>query len=224
LPAYILDAGSGVGVLGIAAAKALEALGVDTAVRAQDRDELARVFTSRNALRNGLSPDRLAARAERLLSGPQEGRYDLILSNLPAKAGRPVLEDFFRRSSRMLAEHGRGAVVIVNTLAEAAWNWMKDAGAMVLRTETGAEHTVFVYGAAQRDGEICPAPKRTPTSGLRPNIRLKGSATPSKPCTGWRISANRAARLSPRPSSPEGSGLSAASWSMNAARGISPCS
>lgn len=149
LPKTLLDAGCGVGILGIAAARALdEAANGECLVRAQDRDELARVFSARNALANGLQPNRYAAYTEKLLDGPENARYDLILSNLPAKAGNPVLADFFFRSGRMLTEHGRCAVVIVNTLADSARAWMRAAEVPLLEEDAGSEHTVFVTGAA----------------------------------------------------------------------------
>ena len=156
LPMTMLDAGCGVGVLGIAVARALgEAGNEDCLVRAQDRDELARVFSIRNALANGLAPNRYKAYAERLLDGPEDARYDLILSNLPAKAGNPVLADFFFRSGRMLTEHGRCAVVIVNSLAASARAWMRAAEVPLLEEEAGSEHTVFVTGAAPpRSGSL----------------------------------------------------------------------
>jgi hypothetical protein len=147
LPRTILDAGCGVGVIGIAAAGALVAEGKrDLRVRAQDRDELARAFTAANAAANGIGPEVLTAYAEPLLSGPPRARWDLILSNVPAKAGSPVLADFFFRSTRLLSVGGRALVVVVNPLAEAARSWIAKAGAAVDCEESSAEHTVFAYG------------------------------------------------------------------------------
>ena len=164
----ILDAGCGTGVLGICTAGALmdlAACGADgvssvnkatpaagerasadapTPVhcRAQDRDELARLFTEHNARRNGLSEENLAAYTEPLLAGP--GRWDFIFTNIPAKAGEPVLEDFIRRSSCLLEKNGRVFLVAVNTLAD-FFRSNINAHASLLLEETGKEHTVFVY-------------------------------------------------------------------------------
>ncbi|MDR1315985.1 MAG: methyltransferase, partial [Spirochaetales bacterium] len=140
----VLDAGCGCGVLGICAGTALRDLagkgaagercsgpgpGLASvlvpasasvpalAVRAQDRDELARLFTEYNGLRNGLAGAELEARTEALLAAPAGAAWDLILSNVPAKAGRPVLEDFIGRSAGMLKSGGLALVVVVNPLA-----------------------------------------------------------------------------------------------------------
>ncbi|GHT62382.1 hypothetical protein FACS1894109_21220 [Spirochaetia bacterium] len=82
---------------------------------------------------------------------------DLILTNIPAKAGEPVLEDFVRRSIELLNPGGRVIMVAVNTLCcffrSLILNQAQRAkvpplinqnGALV-REETGKEHTVFVY-------------------------------------------------------------------------------
>jgi hypothetical protein len=149
----VLDAGSGVGVLGIAALGALEAAGAATPrLRAQDRDELARLFTAANAERNGLAASRVDARAEPLLADPPPGGWNLILSNLPAKAGQPVLADFFARSLAVMAPDGLALIVIVGTLAAFARSALAEAGAAVRETVAGSEHAVFVYGAAATDG------------------------------------------------------------------------
>jgi hypothetical protein len=161
LPRTILDAGSGVGVLGICVAGAIQdinsktpahekadhVLGGDVHVRAQDRDELARIFTEYNAERNGLSNDVFQAHTEPLLAGPTDMRWDLILSNIPAKAGKPVLEDFIHRSTAILKKDGKVFLVAVNTLADFFRSRIIATGAPIIIEETGKEHTVFVYGS-----------------------------------------------------------------------------
>ncbi|MFA6507018.1 MAG: methyltransferase [Treponemataceae bacterium] len=154
LPKTVLDAGSGIGVLGLAIGRTLvDAGNPGVAVRAQDRDELARVFSAQNAVRNGLGAGVFNAFTEKMLDGSEGARYDLIVSNLPAKAGSPVLANFFHRSSRMLTAGGSVAVVIVNTLADSARKWLRDADAPILAEETGIEHTVFVYGESRAPGK-----------------------------------------------------------------------
>jgi hypothetical protein len=116
-------------------------------VRAQDRDELARIFTAANARRNGLGPEILHASTEPLLAGKPLGSegWDLIISNIPAKTGLPVLEDFVRRSATLLNPGGRVIIVAVNTLA-LFFEAKIQASASLLRKEQAAGHTVFVYG------------------------------------------------------------------------------
>jgi hypothetical protein len=172
LPRRVLDSGCGAGIIGICAARALakaaeaagtetagtgaagraEAAGIGTAgplrVRAQDRDDLARIFTQGNGARNGLGAAVLEARTEALLEGEAGETWDLILSNIPAKAGEPVLRDFIRRSAGLLAPGGRVLIVVVKTLADFFRSGIGDSGAALLREEAGPEHHVFVYGAS----------------------------------------------------------------------------
>jgi hypothetical protein len=199
LPHAVLDAGCGVGVIGICAARALMQLYVEAVdntgsvdagasgidgdaerppffVRAQDRDELARLFTNYNAEKNllqtaegGIGPDcnnpvpvppqsvppappsiptALEAYTEPLLAFPADCRWDLILTNIPAKAGAPVLDDFVCRSLAALNPGGRVIMVAVNTLSLFFRSLINRNGALV-REETGKEHTVFVYQRKQ---------------------------------------------------------------------------
>jgi len=146
LPRRVLDAGCGTGVIGICSCKAIMALAGEDGlyVRCQDRDELARLVTSHNAVKNNIPKGTLEAFTEPLLAGPANETWDLILTNIPAKAGTPVLEDFINRSASLLNPGGRVIMVVVNTLAD----FFRDAitaGAKLLSEEKGSGHTVFVY-------------------------------------------------------------------------------
>jgi hypothetical protein len=149
LPRRVLDSGCGAGVIGICAARALaEAAGEPPLVRAQDRDDLARIFTLGNGVRNGLGAAVLEARTEALLEGGAGETWDLILSNIPAKAGEPVLRDFIHRSVALLAPGGRVLIVVVKTLADFFRSGIGESGAPLIREEAGPEHLVLVYGAS----------------------------------------------------------------------------
>ena len=186
LPFYMLDAGSGIGVLGICAARAIADLAAAAPgnrarnkpivhCRAQDRDYLGKIFTEYNAVINGLSleprsaekvyleassPIIFEAYAEPLLAGPFGQKWDLILSNIPAKAGIPVLEDFMDRSIRLLKKGGLVFLVVVNTLAGFFRSGIS-ASASIHREETGKEHTVFVYGPESGE-DFVPLPGKAP--------------------------------------------------------------
>ena len=137
-----MDAGCGAGIIGICAAAAL---GDVSSIRCQDRDELARLVTLHNAAKNKIPPPALAAFAEPLLAGPEGAGWDLILSNIPAKAGGPVLEDFVRRSAGLLNPGGRAMIVAVSPLADFFRRQIADAGAELVLEERGPGHSVFVY-------------------------------------------------------------------------------
>jgi hypothetical protein len=125
-------------------------------VRAQDRDELARSFTVYNAVQNGVPPSVLSAHTEPLLAcpaTPPEGsgpatslHWDLILSNIPAKTGGPVLLDFISRSAVQLTPGGLTALVVVNPLANLLRTQIGELDLPLIHDETGAGHTVLVYG------------------------------------------------------------------------------
>jgi SAM-dependent methyltransferase len=200
LPRRVLDAGCGVGVIGICVARALTAAAGAAApllVHCQDRDELARLFTLENAARNGIGdsganlsgPIVFSAHTEPLLSCEPGESFDLVLSNVPAKAGTPVLEDFAGRSLGLLAPGGRAAIVVVNTLAEFFRRAIGDcANARLIRKEAGVEHTVFVYGAV----EDMPIPKAGPAEQAlleRYPFYLRGSACYEMEGVGYHIDA-----------------------------------
>ena len=154
-PLRVLDAGCGTGVIGICAAAAIAPLvnGGRFSVRCQDRDELARLITAHNAACNGISPALLEAHTEPLLAGPPgaevPGAWDLILTNIPAKAGTPVLADFVRRSAGLLNPGGRVIMVAVRTLAGFFREQLALAAeAELLQEHQSPGHSVFVYGQA----------------------------------------------------------------------------
>jgi hypothetical protein len=176
LPRTVLDCGCGVGVIGICAAAALEKLragdpsipAAGLRVRAQDRDELARLFTEYNARENRIPPDLFEAHTEPLLAGPAGGRWDLILSNIPAKAGRPVLEDFVLRAAALLNPGGRIMLVAVQPRAGFFRRRIESLGAGPPREEAGAEYSVFVYaGPSASSGTAARGPAEALPAGGR---------------------------------------------------------
>ena len=165
-PRYVLDSGCGVGVIGICAAAAImaapatrrESQAGGVWVRSQDRDELARLLTMYNAEKNGVPPSALEAHTEPLLAGEQDARWDLILSNIPAKAGGPVLRDFVRRSAGLLRPGGRVIMVAVHTLADFFREEIRAAGLDLLREEKSGWKPDARRGAA-------PLPAKAPAGG-----------------------------------------------------------
>jgi hypothetical protein len=152
-PRRILDCGCGCGVIGICAAALVLPSAPDLRVRAQDRDELARIFTGYNALANGIPPGVLEARTEALLAGPPDSSWDLILSNIPAKAGEPALEDFIPRSLGLLNEGGKVLVVAVRPLEDFFRSRIGRAGGLIFREEAGPGHIVLGYARRAKEAE-----------------------------------------------------------------------
>ena len=134
-----LDVGCGVGVLGICLGKQ----NPNALVTFQDRDALACEFTRTNARVNQVGNARIAGALA--LEGIPGERFDLIVSNVPAKAGKRVLEDFFRRVPGFLTPRGVAACVIVSPLGELARAVLSECNATVLHEETNGTHDVYHF-------------------------------------------------------------------------------
>lgn len=146
----VCDTGCGTGVLALALKKRFP--GMD--VTASDRDALALAFAGANAAANGLP---LSLVPDRLL--PSSKQYDLVLSNIPAKAGDPVIRDFFQRLPEVLNPGGRGAVVIVEPLRGLAESALDSAGARILHQEEAPGYWVSLFEYPEGPG---------PSGGAKP--------------------------------------------------------
>ena len=135
----IADVGCGTGAIGIAL---LKANGLASCVF-QDRDALALEFAQSNCDVNGVSARSRFAGG--LGMQPVDGEFDLILSNLPAKAGLPVLAELSSEISWRLKPGGVGAVVIVSPLADALGEMLSGCGAKVFHTEDRKSHRVYLF-------------------------------------------------------------------------------
>ncbi|QEN04230.1 methyltransferase domain-containing protein [Thiospirochaeta perfilievii] len=136
----IYDIGCGVGVIGIALQKSFP--NIKEAVL-QDRDSLAVEFSKNNGELNGLSS--IEYSTDLALLGVENRKFDLILSNIPAKAGEKVLINFLSRSGSFLNENGKCCVVIVASLANFAESTLKNAGCEILFKEYNKQYTVLHY-------------------------------------------------------------------------------
>jgi 16S rRNA (guanine1207-N2)-methyltransferase len=142
-----IDIGCGVGVVGAS----IRAASPGASVILQDRDALAVAFALENWRGNDLGDVRLDCGLGFWHIGGES--FDLVASNLPAKAGRPVLESFFRRARGCLAPGGTAAVVIVAPLAEMAMSAVKKLGCDFLHTESTREYAVVHFSAGDADAE-----------------------------------------------------------------------
>jgi len=136
---HAVDTGCGTGVIGLSLKKRFP----DMEVLFQDRDTLAVAYTEANARSNGILPNRVEPAL--LLEGLEPDSQDLIVSNIPAKAGETVIRDFFSYAGSFLKEGGRVAVVIVDPLKELAESALKEAECRILHRESTKMHTVFHF-------------------------------------------------------------------------------
>jgi len=134
-----VDVGCGVGVIGLSLKKKYP----DMDVTLQDRDALAIEFSKENAGHNKIKEIHYSGNLA--LDGIKEGSQDLILSNLPAKAGNTVLQDFITKSLNFLSPNGICAVVVVATLRDTIQTAIRKTKAEIIFTEDTREYTVFHY-------------------------------------------------------------------------------
>ena len=134
----ILDLGCGTGVLGLALAKRF-----GSALTARDRDALALAVTAHNAAGNGIPCTTRGGVDTINPDGSREhGSYQLVVANLPAKAGAPVLARLLAAATEVTAPGGRVGVVVVAPLAEEVRRAFT-AVAELIHERHGNRHAVF---------------------------------------------------------------------------------
>ncbi len=143
----VYDIGCGVGVLGIAAAASL---GADRLVL-EDRDSFSVALACLNAWRNRLSAEIVPN------SAPTGARsfapVDLVLCNIPAKAGASIHRLMLQHAVSHLLPGGLAGFVVVRTLAASV---ERNLDTMPVRVERidGPGHTVFIVDRVQaRDND-----------------------------------------------------------------------
>jgi len=160
----VLDIGCGVGTLGLTLKKKYPRMEMVL----QDRDALAAAFSRINAEKNGISD--ITILGGLAFEGLDGRLFDLIVSNVPAKVGTPVLLHFYRQTLEHLATHGTAAIVVVNPIADLTLDSLLEAGADVTLREPASGHTVvhFTHGGkkaapAGASAKVTPAAEENAT-------------------------------------------------------------
>jgi 16S rRNA (guanine1207-N2)-methyltransferase len=163
----MLDIGCGVGVLGLS----LKKIYPDMHLVAQDRDALAVTFTTQNASLNEL--EGVVAQGGLAFDGLVDQEFDLIVSNLPGKAGHAALQDMLRRMPAYLTENGMAAVVVVKPLAELVAETLAEMESEMLLREEASGYEVFHFKAASCGRSLDPAMEssRDAEENLEPYFR-----------------------------------------------------
>lgn len=137
--AKILDLGCGYGPLALT----LKALYPESVVHAMDRDALAVDYTRQNAALNGLVGVEVYGS---LGYDDVRGRdFDLILSNIPGKAGETVIASLLRDAVHFLKPGGLVAIVVVAALEGVVAQALDDPGIEIAFQETRSGHAIFHY-------------------------------------------------------------------------------
>ena len=135
----ILDAGCGTGILGTALKKS----SAGSELFLYDRDALAVNFTKLNLEKNGITE--YTAAVSLLMFPFSDRKFDLIVSNLPAKAGKKVLGDFIRQAPLHLSREGTAAVVIVKPLSDFALKTLNENKLKITHSVKTANYSVFHF-------------------------------------------------------------------------------
>jgi SAM-dependent methyltransferase len=159
----VLDLGSGIGVLGVV----LVALDPRRALTAVDRDALACRYTRRNLVLNELASAGTDAPAPARVLGSlgydqlrpldEDDRFDLIVSNLPGKAGASVIEHLIAGAAGVAAADAIVGFVVVRPLADLVTDAVAAAGYRLLLAKGNKTHQVVV--AQITDPDPVPVPE-----------------------------------------------------------------
>ena len=149
-PQCILDLGCGYGPLGLT----LKGLHPESAVHMVDRDALAVDYSRQNAGLNGISGVEIYGSLG--YDDVKPSKFDLIVANIPGKAGEPVITHLLREAGYYLAPGGLAAVVVVAPLEETVAKILGETpGAEIVLRRNRSGHAVFHYNFK---GEV-PAPE-----------------------------------------------------------------
>lgn len=108
-----------------------------------ERDWLAAEFAKRNAAQLGLEDVTIVPGLG--YEGLQGSKFDLIVSNLPAKAGKPVHQSMLWGASQHLAPGGQVWLVVVSPLKEQIEEMLDVEGIEVFERIPSSQHTIFGY-------------------------------------------------------------------------------
>ena len=135
-----LDFGCGYGVLGLALREQMPGWRVTLV----DRDALAVAFSRWNAERLGFDDGSVTCAVGLGVDNAPNGGWNLMLWNVPGKAGRPVIAALTRDVAASLADGGIAALVVVNPLAATVRDSLVTGDAItIVHDEAHSDHTVI---------------------------------------------------------------------------------
>ena len=104
--ASLLDIGCGYGTMGLAYGKAYPELSIEMI----DVNERALVLAQENAQKNGIK--NVDIHESNLYDAVKKNQYEIIISNLPIRAGKTVVHTILEKAYDYLAENGQLVIVI----------------------------------------------------------------------------------------------------------------
>jgi 16S rRNA (guanine1207-N2)-methyltransferase len=139
-PQRILDLGCGYGPIGLT----LKKLYPDSALHMVDRDALALSYSRQNVALNGL--DSVEIYGSLSYDDVKQADFDLIVSNIPGKAGEAVITHLLQEAHYYLTPDGLAAVVVVAALETTVMKILENTPDLeiVLRQKRSG-HAIFHY-------------------------------------------------------------------------------
>lgn len=170
----VLDIGCGIGTLGLT----LKTQNPNMTVDFTDRDALALEFTEYNNNRNKFSSSTYTGSLGINQIYQKQQSYDLVVCNIPAKAGNPVIEQMIQDFSRMVnPETGIVAVVIVKTLSNFAREIINKYNGEILFEKVTHEYTVYHYKNIKQQSDFSESLKDQLKPYIRGTYLFKGKKT-----------------------------------------------
>ena len=139
-PKGILDLGCGYGAIGLT----LKKLYPESTVHMVDRDALAIEYSRQNARINGLEDVEIYGSLG--YDDVNGSDFDLIVANIPGKAGAAVIAYLLREAGYFLTPGGTAAIVVVAALDSTAEKILHDTpGLEIILRRKRTEHVIFHY-------------------------------------------------------------------------------
>lgn len=140
----ILDLGCGYGPIGIALKVAFQL----PVVHMVDRDALALKYSRQNVELNNLSNIEIYASLG--YDDVKAKDFDLIVSNIPAKVGKPALSHLLRDARFYLRPKGKVVVVVIDDIAKYVTRVLSDPNINILFHKSWRGHVFYRYEFSSR--------------------------------------------------------------------------
>ena len=117
-----------------------------------DRDALAIEYTRQNAELNGIQGAEIYSSLG--FDDVKDNDFDLVISNIPGKAGEPVISSLLQDASFFPKKGGMVAVVVITPLEETVKNLLEGlTNVEILFQKNRSGHVVFFYKFMDRTDE-----------------------------------------------------------------------